>query len=247
MAVQVTLNGNRRTITDLKAGRVRKTVYTAPTPGLDPWTLGVLAVVGLAAAAPGIYRLFTGQSEQAQAMERLKMKELEAKLRHDDLLNVKIAQEIDIARQKPLPSTQEEQKLKLDIIRDNAPLDLHTRELTVQKLEQELARNRAVSPFVDIERELSIENLRGLIRSRQQVVEDTHEQSDIRLDRERAETELTDARADQIALQTRLLETAVDGMDFFNKQIFLRERLFPEQPERKGFISPGGVRTVVAF
>jgi len=248
VAVELKLsNGNRQTLLDLKSGRVRKTAYTEASPALDPWTLALVGI-GVLAIAPGIYRMFTGPTERAQAVERLKMDQLEAKLQHDNAKIAKLEADTERIRLLASPSIEEERRAKTETIERNLPLDLWRKEIANEALEFELTLNQLKAPLIIRDKELAQENLTALIRQRQQSHEEALELAELAQDRVEAEIERTRAITEQTELQTRLLETAVDGMDFFNKQIFLRDRLFPEREEpKRGFISPTGVRTITAF
>jgi hypothetical protein len=55
--------------------------------------------------------------------------------------------------------------------------------------------------------------------------------SEVMRERAAAETEKVRAATEQQQLNTRLIETAIDGLDYFSKQVFLRDRLFPPRAE----------------
>ena len=227
MAVQVKLLiKNQPIITDLRPGRVRKTLYSPPNDPVSAWLLAAVGI-GAIAIAPGIYRMFTGPTERAQAIERLKIDQLEAKLNHDNAKIEKLQAESEKIRLALSPSIEEERQEKIKVIRENLPLDLWRKEITNDALELELELNRSIAPTVTRLKQLAADNQADLIRQRQQQHEASLELAELARERAAAETERIAAETDQRELNTRLVETAIDGLDYFSKQIFLRDRLFP--------------------
>jgi len=248
VATELTLsNGNRRTLLDLKSGKPRKTVYFPHNPVIGPLGIAMIGL-GLAAVAPGIYRMFTGPTERAQAVERLKIDQLEAKLNHDTAKIAKLDAETQRILLAASPSIVEEREARTRTIQENLPLDLWRKEVTNAALELELQLNREIAPVIARIKQQTADNLDDQNEQRWQAHETALDLAQVTQDRIEADTERFRAVTEQTELQTRLLETAVDGMDFFSKQIFIRDRLFPQREEpKRGFISPTGIRTITAF
>ena len=231
MAVEIRLlTKNQPKILDLVAGKVRKTVYAEASPALGPLALITIGAVG-AALAPGVGRFLFGPAASNEGKEKLagdlllaKLHKAEAEVDRINAQTAKLAKDFS-------PLIQEEQRLKNRALEDSIPLDL-ARKANLLEAEIE-ARERADRDFPIIQRarEAALQIQEDLARDRREAHLEALQLSELAQERAAAETERVRAATEQQEVNTRLIETAIDGMDFFSKQIFLRDRLFPPRAE----------------
>lgn len=232
----------RETITDLQPGKTRTLIYN-----FGPLFWGVIAGAAATLLTTGIGRSVLGLNPKNEGRDWLESEILLAKL-NNETTDLRIKREqLARATADPRPRTVEERNQTLNALQQFAPLTFHGQEIKIQQMEEQLDLQDRLVPLIAEQTRLKNETERDLAEQRAQGVADFLDTQAALRERIQAETDRTEALAEQTEIQNRLVETAIDGLDFFSKQQFLRERLFPPQPAPRGFISPTGIRTVTNF
>lgn len=221
-------------LTDLRPGRVRRTLYTERSPAITP--LAAL-LIGLTAAPliTGAGRALLGGSARNEAKEKLNDELVAAKIAGEKAKIQEIQGKLALLAREFDPTSEEERTLKLAAIRDALPLDLARREVTLEAERANIEREDALFPLVAEGRRLANENLAALISERGQLFAEQVQTQRVTRERIAADTAKTEALTEQLEQNAELVRTAIGPLDQAQAAQFLRERLFPEpKPKRPG-------------
>lgn len=239
MAVELKLlTTNPGTLTDLRPGRVRRTIYTEGSPAITP--LAAL-LIGLTAAPliTGAGRALLGGANRNEAREKLETELLAAKIAGEKAQVQEIQGKLALLAREFDPTSEEERTLKLSAIREALPLDLARREVTIEAERANIAREDALFPLVMDARRLANENLAALTAERGILFAEQIQASRVNRENVAAETAKTEALTAQLEQNAELVRTAIGPLDQAQASQFLRERLFPEPKPRA--LAPIGV------
>lgn len=214
----------RQVLLDLQATPPRKTIYA-----IGPLGWFIIGATGLA-ITQGAARAIFGKNDRNEAVEALRSAGLLAKLNKSEAETNRITAEIDRLRSTPI--TREDIAAKVEVIRANAPLDLALKEITLERDQIALDTERRLAPFVDELKTVRLEKERGLNREREERLALDLALADVAIEKELAAADVATARAAAQAQKTDLVDTALSGLSFFQKRIFLRDRLFPKPKEK---------------
>lgn len=223
--MKVTGSPTRETLTDLAPGTTRKTIYN-----FGPFFWGTIVGGGVALLTTGVGRTVLGLNPKNESRDWLEQQLLLAKLNHDNAAVALLNEQRKVLQADPRARTPEEREEQRAYIQATQPLTLAQQEIKTESMEQQLDLQDRLVPIIAEANRVRLETERDLREQRQQAFEDYLQTQDALRERAAAETQRITAEAEQRALNTSLIETAIGGLDYFSKQIFLRDRLFPPPP-----------------
>lgn len=229
-------------LTDLRPGRVRRTIYTERSPAITP--LAAL-LIGLTAAPllTGAGRALLGGNTRNEAKEKLEADLIQATIEQNKAKTDEIRGRLALIAREFDPTSQEERTLKLTALRDSIPLDLARSAVTLEAERANITREDQLFPLVMDARRLANENLEAIARERDQRTADFLASAAVAREKALAETARIEQATSQAALNEQLVREAIGPLDQAQAAQFLRERLFPvTKPERIGPIGALSVR-----
>lgn len=218
-------------LTDLRPGRVRRTLYEERSPVLTPLAAFLIGAT-VAPLILGAGKALLGGSARSEGKERLESDLLAAKISGEQAKAAELRGRIALIAREFDPVSEEDRALKLQALRDSVPFDEQRRDITLERERANIAREDELFPTVLRAREQAIEIADSLKTERAERTAEFIKTEAVRREAIAAQAELTREREAGLELQRSLVEQAIGPLDQAQAAQFLRERLFPKPPER---------------
>lgn len=232
MAVEVkVLKVGSDILTDIRPGRVRRTLYAERSPALTPLAAFLIGIT----AGPlvlGAGKALLGGAARSEAKEKLESDLIEAKIAGEQAKVAEIRGKLALIAREFDPVSEEERTLKLQALRDSVPFDEQRRDITLERERANVAREDELFPTILRAREQAIEIVDSLKTERAERQVEFIQTERVRREAIAAEAELIREREAGLELQRSLVEQAIGPLDAAQAGQFLRERLFPKPAER---------------
>lgn len=180
-----------------------------------------------------------------EAIERNFSDALLAQLQNADDAIERIAKSTAAARKDNRPLDLKLRAAKALALTQAIPLELSRKQVELQQEEVQLETQQRILPFIEDLKSSRVDLDRSLAEKRRTEAAIALDLAGSRREKELAAAELSLARAAAQSLNRELVETALGGLDGFSKMIFLRDRLFPPEPEVRRVGRPGRRRRVI--
>lgn len=229
----------RRTVTDIS---------TTPPRARSKFTSVLLSLLGppeVPIFPVGTGPLVFGGAPSNSARERSFSDALLADLQKADDAIARLEENIGITSKRNRPLAAEEIRAKRLAIIQALPLDLSLRRVELEQEEAVLEREQRILPFIEDLKSSRVELDRSLAEKRRTEAAIALDLAASRREKELAAALLTQEKAAALRQNRQLVETALGGLDGFSKMIFLRDRLFPPEPEVRRVGRPGRRRRVI--
>lgn len=231
----------RRTVTDL---------LTTPPRPRSKFTSFLLSLLGppeVPIFPVGTGPVVFGGTASNEARERSFSDRLLATLQGADDSLDRLAKSLSQTSKQNRPLDELARNAKKIALIKALPLDLALREVELRQEERQLESQDRILPFIEELKGAKIELDRSLAGKRQAETAVLLDLAAAQREKVLAAAEFTRARARQESLNRDLIETALGGLDGFQKMIFLRDRLFPPVVEPRRVGRPGRIRRIAGF